>query len=89
MIIASSIGLLSYMRLFYIVVLGTPITTKKKIDFKAGMFALAVLSLVIIAVGIVFLLGPEYLELVFGSCASQTINIEEYIINVANKLYLK
>ena len=89
MIIASAIGLLSYMRLFYTILLGVPVVSWKELDFKCAKVVLLLLSIVIIVVGIVFLFNPDLLSKIIGAASTQsTIDIEKYAEYVKGTLRL-
>ncbi|MEM1720447.1 MAG: proton-conducting transporter membrane subunit [Desulfurococcaceae archaeon] len=80
MVIASAIGLLSYMKLFYTILLGVPVVKIVKIDMKAAYVSLVVLTLLVTAFGVAFLFSPQLLQDLFKRAADQvSVGIESYI----------
>lgn len=80
MVVASAIGLLAYMRLFYVVMLGVPSVEIKGLNARAASTSLVVLTVITILVGVVFLFSPQALQGIFKAAADQvTVNIENYV----------
>jgi multicomponent Na+:H+ antiporter subunit D len=80
MVVASAIGLLSYMRLFYTVILEAPTIQPKKIDFKLAKVTLTLMTIVLVVTGVIFLFVPQVLEAVVVEATKQaSVNVREYV----------
>jgi multicomponent Na+:H+ antiporter subunit D len=82
MVVTSAIGLISYMKLFYTILLASPTSTLVRVDVKLAKLVLAILSTAILAAGVVFAVTPQLLFTVLSSVSEQALNSEVYIQSV-------
>ena len=80
MVVASAVGLISYMRLVYTILLGVPVTKPLPLQMRLAKASLLVSSLVLIALGMAFLAAPMSVVSQLHEVASQvTTNAYSYI----------
>lgn len=85
MIIASAIGLVSYMKLFYTIILAPPTTSMTRVDMKLAKLVLVIFILVLMTIGILFTSIPQLLFTILSKTSSQVVdNIQLYVEFVKN-----
>jgi len=82
MIIASAIGLVSYMKLFYTILLAPPSSSVVRLDMKLAKLTLVILATTVLVAGLLFTTMLQLLFTVLSDVSEQAINIELYIVSV-------
>jgi multicomponent Na+:H+ antiporter subunit D len=78
MIIASAIGLVSYMKLFYTILLAPPVSSTRSVDMKLAKLALIILVATILVAGVLFIAMPQELFTLLRKTSEQSIQIQLY-----------
>ncbi|MEM3926892.1 MAG: proton-conducting transporter membrane subunit [Desulfurococcaceae archaeon] len=82
MILASAIGLISYMRLFYITLISPPMVTTG-IDMPRGTICLLILSSLLLVLGMFSTFTPRFLDNVLWNIVGQVADPVKYIIDLS------
>lgn len=83
MVVASAIGMLSYIRLLYTIMLEPPVTKPTHVDMVCAKVVLLLLSVVLVVMGVLFLFNIQLLDAVFAEAAKQvTLHIDKFIAEV-------
>ncbi|MEM4732655.1 MAG: proton-conducting transporter membrane subunit, partial [Desulfurococcaceae archaeon] len=79
MVVASAIGLISYMKMLYVILLGLRVVEPAEVRMPLANLALVIL-VAFIVFGIAFLASPWLLRVIYIRASEQlTLNIESYI----------
>ena len=80
MIVASAIGLVSYMKIFYIIILAPSTTSIVHVNMKLAKLVLVVLAVILVTIGSLFTTTPQLLLTILSKTSTQvTDNIQLYI----------
>ncbi|MEM4757037.1 MAG: cation:proton antiporter, partial [Desulfurococcaceae archaeon] len=82
MILASAIGLISYMRLFYITLISPPMVTTG-IDMPRGTICLLILSSLLLVLGMFSTFTPQFLDNILWNIVGQVADPVKYIIDLS------
>ncbi len=82
MIIASAIGLVSYMKLFYTILLAPLSSSIVRVDMKLAKLVLVILATTVLVAGLLFTTMLQLLFTILNNVSEQVVNIELYIVSV-------